>query len=336
MNKDKRYYMARVGNLNQIAYAKKAILTEGKADGLRVINIDNGGILACTLLEGRNLDIAKLSYKGINLGFLSKPGLVTSSQTSASPGEFTRYFQGGMLYTCGLLNVGPNDSDERGLMPLHGRLGTTPAEEVNTKIDWDKGFVQVNSITRIAALFNHNLVLKRSIKIPLFGKKIEIVDIVENQGFIDEDIMLLYHINFGWPMLSEYTTLKVTHDNVEPRDEEAKKGLNIWNTFETPRDVYPEQVFYHSPIKSKDDMAHATLWNEKLALGVDVSFDPRTLPQLIQWKSMAAGDYALGIEPSTNKVEGIKKEKEEGRILTLKPGEEKTFKIILKIIEKEN
>ena len=159
---------------------------------------------------------------------------------------------------------------------------------------------------------------------------------VENQGFINEDIMLLYHINFGWPMLSEYTTLKVTNNNVEPRDEEAKKGIDIWNTFEKPMDVYPEQVFYHSPIKAKDNMAHAFLWNEKLSLGVDIAFDSEALPELIEWKSMASGDYALGIEPSTNKVKGIKKEKEEGRILTLKPGEEKTFKVVLTIMEKQN
>ncbi len=331
MNKDKRYYLARTGHTEQLVYARRSVLSEGKADGLRVIDIDNGGSLTCTILEGRCLDIAKLNYKGINLGFLGKPGLQHSAQTSVTPGEFTRYFNGGMLYTCGLRNTGPNNCDDSGQYPYHGRLGMTPANEVSSIVNWDKGFIEITGKVELSALFGYNLVLNRCIRIPLFGSEIKIEDTVVNQGFNDENLMLLYHFNFGWPMLSEHTKIKINHNSIEPRDDVAKKGITSWNTFELPIDNYQEQVFYHDTISESDGFAHAHIINESLHLQVDISYDKEVLPQLIEWKSMASGDYALGIEPSTSRVGGREIENKENRIFLLKAGEAKIFKLNLKI-----
>lgn len=331
MKNNKRYYLARVGHMDQIAYAKRSVLNGGKEEGLKIINIDNGGALTCTLLEGRCLDISKLCYKGINLGFLGKPGIQNPSLPSVTPGEFTRYFYGGMLYTCGLRNVGPNDSDDSGQYPYHGRLGMTPAEEVNTIVNWEDNVIEVTGKVVLSALFGYNLVLHRQISIPLFGNEIKIIDRVENQGFQDETIMLLYHVNFGWPMLSEQTKLEINHKSVTPRDEIAKKGIKNWDTFENPIDGYQEQVFYHDVISDSDQFAHAHVINKQLGLHVDISFDKEVLPQLIEWKSMSSGDYALGIEPSTSLVSGRISEKENNRVVKLKAGAEKTFTIKLKI-----
>ncbi len=331
MKNNKRYYLARAGHMDQIAYAKRSVLTEGKEDGLKIVNIDNGSGLTCTLLEGRCLDIAKLSYKGINLGFLGKPGLQNPSLLSVTPGEFTRYFHGGMLYTCGLRNVGPNDTDESGEYPYHGRLGMTPTEEVNTLVNWDDNVIKVSGKVVLSSLFGYNLVLHRQIEIPLFGNEINITDKVENQGFSDETIMLLYHVNFGWPMLSNQTKLEINSKSVEPRDSIAQSGIKTWNTFENPIDNYQEQVFYHDPICEEDHFAHAYVINKQLGLHVDVSYDKEVLPQLIEWKSMASGDYALGIEPSTSRVSGRISEKDNNRVVKLKAGEERIFTLKLKI-----
>ncbi|MCK5811620.1 MAG: aldose 1-epimerase family protein [Clostridiales bacterium] len=331
MIKNKEYYLERIGHTDQIVYARRSVLSEGKADGLRIINIDNGGALTCTILEGRCLDISKLSYKGINLSFLGKPGLQHSTQTSVSPGEFTRYFHGGMLYTCGLRNVGPNDTDESGKYPYHGRLGMTPAKEVSSVVNWNEKNIIIKGKVELSALFGYNLVLHRQIEIPLFGNEIIITDKVENQGFSDESIMLLYHVNFGWPMLSNQTKLEINSKKVEPRDSIAQSGIKTWNTFENPINNYQEQVFYHDPICEEDQFAHVYVINKQLGLQVDVSYDKKALPQLIEWKSMASGDYALGVEPSTSKVSGRLSEKDNNRVVKLKVGEEKTFTLKLKI-----
>ena len=333
---DKRYLAARTGNMEQIAYARRSVLTEGKADGIRIIDINNGGGLSCTLLESRCLDISRVEYRGVNIGFLAKPGLVAPQ--FCEPGGFVRYFQAGMLYTCGLDNVGPACRDDRGEWPMHGRLGITPAGNVKTDINWDNDEILISGKVGQGALFGPNLVFERHIRIPLFGKDITIEDRIENQGFGEEEIMLLYHLNIGWPMLSEDAVLEITNDGrISGRDSEAEKGIDRWNLFEAPSDLRPEQAFYHSPVCSDDGNAHAVVWNKKIKLGIDISFDPSVLPYLVEWKSMASGDYALGIEPSTCLVGGRESEKRAGRILLLKPYETMDFRITLKVVaEKEN
>jgi len=330
---DKRYLKARVGNLEQIIYARKAILRDGKGTNLKTIDIDNGGYITGTILESRGLDLGQLKYKGVNIGFVGKPGFVAPSFTSVLPGEFTRYFQGGMLYTCGLKNIGPNYKDETGEYPLHGRLGMTPAKNTNINIDWEHNYIHIIGDIELAALFGSDLILQRSIKIPFFSNEIMIEDKVENQGFKKENIMLLYHINFGWPMLSKDTKLEIKNSIVEPRDSIAKKGISNWNTFEEPIDNYSEQVFYHTPQKEKDNLTHINVSNKKIKLGMEITYDSKNLPQLIEWKSMGSGDYALGIEPATSRVGGKIVEEKEGRVIEVEGGQVKTFKIKLKIHE---
>lgn len=323
----------KVGNPDQIAFAQRVVMSDGPESGLKLILVDNGAGLTLQLLENRCLDIAKLSYKGKNLSFLSKPGLVGPDQIFPKNGEFVRYFQGGMLYTCGLQNVGPASADEGKEHLLHGRLGITPARLTSQIVDFDRGEILLAGTVSQAELFGPNLVLERKITIPLFGNKVVIDDQVRNLGFSPEHVLLLYHFNFGWPMLSDKTTLAVD-GKVEPRDEAAKAGLSRWNVMESPADSYPEQVFYHTPEAGPDHLAHAAVFNPEIGLNVDLSFDPRQLPHLIEWKSMQCGDYALGIEPSTSRVDGRKNEIANHRTVLLPPGESRSFHLELNITER--
>ena len=43
--------------------------------------------------------------------------------------------------------------------------------------------------------------------------------------------------------------------------------------------------------------------NKKLGKVVEFIYDEKMLPHFIEWKSMVAGDYALGIEPSTTTLD---------------------------------
>ena len=53
------------------------------------------------------------------------------------------------------------------------------------------------------AVFGENLVLTRRIEAQLGGRAIAILDRVENRGFRPTPHMLLYHFNFGWPLLDQ-------------------------------------------------------------------------------------------------------------------------------------
>ena len=51
------------------------------------------------------------------------------------------------------------------------------------------------------------------------------------------------------------------------------------------------------------DKPEISLVNEKIGKKFTVSYSGDTLPCFLEWKSMASGDYALGFEPSTTKLD---------------------------------
>ena len=60
----------RVGDLSQIADAREGVLTAGKADGVRVIDVKTGGGVSFSILPSRGMDIAWAEYKGTPVAFI--------------------------------------------------------------------------------------------------------------------------------------------------------------------------------------------------------------------------------------------------------------------------
>jgi hypothetical protein len=172
-----------VGHPGQCAQVVRSVRTDGRADGVKTADVRTGGGLSYTVLESRCMDLYDLSYQGINCAFMAKPGLLHPSFFSAMQGEFLRFFGGGMLYTCGLLNIGAPRQGAFETMPQHGRIAGTPAEEFSAGIDWQTGEIKLTGVMRQAALFHERLTLRRRITSPVGGSSLEIEDTVANEGY---------------------------------------------------------------------------------------------------------------------------------------------------------
>jgi len=44
--------------------------------------------------------------------------------------------------------------------------------------------------------------------------------------------------------------------------------------------------------------------NRKLDIGLMIEYNQKNLPYFMEWKSLASGDYVLGLEPSDSSVYG--------------------------------
>ena len=60
----------------------------------------------------------------------------------------------------------------------------------------------------------------------------------------------------------------------------------------------PECCYYLTMHEPK-----ATLQNPRLGKAFTLTYSKDTLPCFLEWKSMASGDYALGLEPCTTKLD---------------------------------
>lgn len=331
----KKDLLKKVGNMRQVAAITPYEMSEGKAKGIKVFGVTNGGGLEFTVLESKCLDILNMKYKGINLSFLSKPGLVGPEYFNPVPGEFLRYFQGGMLYTCGLSNIGVPCEDQKDQHSLHGRISHVPAEKVSLVSEWqgEEYILKISGEMREAAQFKENLVLKREVITKLGTKSIQIRDTVENEGQEAQPVMLLYHFNFGYPLLDEDTRVVVPPHKITPRTEIAEKNISDFKKITSPVQGFDEHVFYiESQTDAKND-TYAALINDRLGLGVYIKYNVEQLPILVEWKSMAAGDYALGLEPGNHHLEGRASEREKGTLKTLEPFEKINFDVEMGVLE---
>lgn len=321
--------LRRAQNLSQLAGVREGAYGGGRADGLRFYEVKTGGGLAYTVLPGRCLDIAALSYRGVNISFLCKNGLIKPEYGVPAPGAFPGYLTGGMLFTCGLLNTGTECTDTDGSFhPAHGRIGITPAEQACGRAFWqgDDYVLECSGLMRESRLFGDCLTLSRTITSKLGENTVEICDTLENLSCEDTEFAVLYHFNFGFPFLSEDLSVRFPECKVTPRTEHARAGLSEATVMTPPVDGLEEQCYFREP-KGENGWVSVTLENAGLGVGARLRYERENLPVLVQWKSMRSGDYALGIEPSNGYLNGRPNERTGGTLKRIGAGQSLSFRL---------
>lgn len=326
--------LARVGDLSQVAGIRLIELSDGVERGVRAAEVRTGGGLEFTVLLDRGMDIGPASFKGIPLAWISPAGFAHPAYFEPEGLGWLRTFGGGLMTGCGLTYLGAPGEDQGEALGLHGRLSLLPARNVGTGAEWDdeeECAFWVDGEIRQARLFGENLCLTRRIETALGENRISIRDIVENLGDTDSPLMILYHINLGFPLLDETCRLEAPPHPVRPRDSVAEPGIKEWMRFQPPRAGYSEQVFYHDLPADDEGWAAIRLVNPTLGLWLRVRYRKDTLPNLIQWKQMGQGAYVLGLEPANCGVEGRSVDRERGTLEYLEAGESREFQVEIEV-----
>lgn len=293
-----------VGNIQQVAYVRPVTYTDGRSNGLKAYDVKNGK-MKFTLLADKCLDMGEFSYAGVNFSFLSKPGLQGRGHYDTNGDEAGRSIMCGMFFTAGLENIGAPCKIDGVDYPMHGRIRTTPAENLSCCAFWegDSYHLKVSGTMREATLFGENLVLRRTIETTYGEKSFTLTDEIENEAFREEPLMILYHINIGWPLLDECTKIFIPTRKIIPRNSNAQGHEDGYAHMGSPRDNEPEYVFLHD-VKDCNGQSETLAVNENLGLGLKIAWSTKFLPHFMEWKSLASGDYVIGLEPANSLVHG--------------------------------
>ena len=328
--------MKYVGSMQQAAYIRPLTYAEGRSTGLKAYEVKNGP-LCYKLMADKCLDMSELSYKGVNFSFLSKPGLQGRNAYDTAGDEAIRGIMGGMFFTCGVESICAPCSVDGVDYPMHGRMRTTPGEHLGADAHWeDDGYhLTARAEMREAALFGENMVLRRSIDTIYGEKTVTLTDTIENQSYRDEPLMLLYHINFGWPFLDEHTRLYLPTARCTPRDAEAEGHEGEYDRMDAPKDNEPEYVFIHDVRADANGDTFAIAVNELLGLGFRIAWNTRNLPFFMEWKSTASGDYVIGLEPANSSVYGRLWHEERDSVHRLAPFAQETNVLTFTVLDGE-
>jgi len=324
------------GTMNQVAGIQSLEASDGIERGSRLIQVWTGSGLTFNILPDRAMDIAACQYKGISLAWRSPTGDAHPAYYEPSGTGWLRNFQGGMLVTCGLDTFGPPVQDGAEELGQHGRVSNLPAREVGYHAGWvdDTYRLGVEGEVRQTKVFGENIVLRRQISTCLGSNKIHLEDTVTNEGFSPTPHMIMYHINTGFPLLTENTRLKFDVLETLPEDDASARGLAEWRIFQPPTPGFQEQNFIHTPVANPDGWAHAEVENPDLGLGLRLSFDTQTLPYLNEWKMMGEGLYVLAIEPmNCNPIPGRAAMRSQKTLPVLQPGEICCYSLELEVVE---
>ena len=164
---------------------------------------------------------------------------------------------------------------------------------------------------------------------------IELHDVVVNRGFSRTPHMYMYHVNVGHPIVAEGSrylapiadVVWAAHDG----DDYARQNVP-YHTMPAPRQNFREQVWQHE--LAVDSLGHApvAIVNDGLGVGFEVVSRKDQFPCMLQWQNMQAGLYVLGIEPSTNHVQGHEAARERDELIWLEHGDERRYDVTFRVL----
>lgn len=295
--------LARTPDLRALADFRLVRLEDGPGRGQRLLIGRNAAGVGFEVAVDRGFDVCALSFGQVQLGWHSQNQLrfPPAAPDSENGYGFLRNFDG-FLVTCGLDYYGPPRDAEgdtvvsphlaRRRLYQHGEIAAAPGRLVGYGIDPVTGELWCEGVSRQSAVFGNVLERHRRITLGLDGLTLSINDRVTNLGFNSTPHALLYHINFGYPLLDAATVLTGAFGDYAGKFAELPP---------TPSPEVREIVDHLMLPGDAAGMLRLGLRNPALAggHGVELAYRQAQLPSLLVWRSYQSGVFALGIEPGT-------------------------------------
>lgn len=316
-------------------WIEKRTLSVGLSRGVEVIELNNGR-LRMVILPTRGMGIWRAMVGDVQLGWKSPVrGPVHPRSVQLWEPSGIGWLDGfdEWLVRCGLESNGAPEFHENGSLryPLHGRIANIPAHEVSFAFNADTGEMIVRGVVEESRLFGNKMRLTTAIATRAGEQSIRVTDTVTNLAAIDGEFELLYHINVGEPLLQPGATAVLPVAKLAPRDPIAAGNLAEWNVYGPQTAGMPEAAFFCTLLGGSDGLTHALLKSTDGRQGMSLRYDPRQLPCFTLWKNrMPTSDgYVTGFEPATNYPNRRSFEKSQSRVVTLPPGQSRTFHLEL-------
>lgn len=322
----------------------KRTYSGGLADGVVSVEISNGEI-EIDVLPTRGMGIWRVLHRTDNSGGTAAIGWQSPNRGPVHPAFVDLGEPSGLgwldgfdelLCRCGLESNGAPDFDDqtnRLKYPLHGRIANRPAHDVDLTIDTDKGEITLRGIVEETRFHFLKLRMTTTITTKLGKKSFTVSDEVENFSASPTSMQMLYHVNFGLPLLDAGSRVVAPVKTIVPRNPRAASGINTWDSFSAPEPGFEEQVYFFELNAGEDGQTRAMLKNAHGTHGVSLVFNKKQLPFFTLWKNTTAESdgYVTGLEPGTNFPNPRSFETVKKRVVQLAAGQKQQFDVTMQV-----
>ncbi len=314
----------------------------GKQEGVRLISIDNGTItVAVVPTRGMSILDVKDSKTGERIFGWDSP-----VQEVVHPSHIDFESRGGLgwlegfnewMVRCGLEFAGHpgkdkfinNTGDEAEMdLTLHGKIGNIPASEVELTVQKEAPHqVTLRGVVSERQFYGPKLKLTTELSMLPDSRSLELHDTITNEGASDQEYQVIYHTNFGVPILEKDAKVVVAAKEIWPMNETAAEGINEFDRYGAPQVDFVEQVYLATPHSDSRGETTAVLHDAAVRRGASITWSTDTLPYLTIWKNTAAlrDGYVTGIEPGSGFPFNRRVERHYGRVPKLAPGDSESF-----------
>lgn len=317
---------------------EKRTLHGGLSEGVDEIRVNNGR-LTFSIIPTRGMGLWKAWLGDLEVGWKSPvrgpvhPQFVDVGEPSGL-GWLDGFDE--LLVRCGLESNGAPEFDKethRVKYPVHGRIANRPAIHVSVTVDTTTQEISVRGIVEETRFHFLKLRMVTQFTTRFNDASVSIHDEIENFSASPAEMQMLYHANFGLPLLDGGSRVVCPAKTVIPRNERAASGIQTWDSYPAPEAGFEEMVYFMELHAADDGWTRALLKNAHSTQGVSLVFNKRQLPCFSLWKNTAAeGDgYVTGLEPGTNFPNPRSYEGEQGRVVKIAGGKRAVFLLTLEV-----
>ncbi len=316
---------------------KRRTLRGGLREGVDTIEIDNGKF-RFVVVPTRGMGLWRGWLGKTEIGWQSpvKGPVHPQFVPTTDPGGLG-WLEGfdELMCRCGLESNGAPDIGPNGVYkyPLHGRIANRPAHHVELTTDDDTGEISLTGLVDETRFLFQKLRLKSTYTTRVGQSGLRIVDEVTNLSGNPAEMQMLYHTNFGPPILDPGAKIVAPVKTAVPRDPRAAEGIATWDSYANEQAGYSEQVYFFELLADGEGMTQVLLKNAHATQGVSLRYSKKQLPYFTLWKNtaMAADGFVTGLEPGTNFPNPRSFEGQQGRVIKLPPGGTMKFEVELEV-----
>ncbi len=334
------------GDSAAVGGVREVVLDNGPERGIRALEFRTGTGLIFELLVDRAMDIGPAEHQGRSFGWRSParfrhPGL---HENADEQGFSWLRSMSGLLATGGLDHIGGRAEVDAAqyhcphrktvFHGLHGRIANTPARLTGYGERWDGDncTLWAEGTVRQAEIFGENLELHRRIESALGSDEIRICDVVTNRGFERTPHMILYHTNFGWPLLDKGSRFVAPIVNTRAFTQNPPELRAAHDVAGEPEQSMPEQVYEHQLDSDAHGRVSVMLVNDRLKMGVEMEWLTSELPCFFQWVFLREGTYVMGLEPCSHHIDGDQAARDDGSMIWLNHSDSRTYHVTIRLL----
>jgi hypothetical protein len=299
----------------------------GRQEGVQVIDVDNGA-MTFTIVASRGFEVWKAQVGKLRLGWDSPVQEIIHPsyiRLTDNGGQGWVAGFGGLMVRGGLASFGSPVQDGNQQLTLHGHVDYLPASFVSVRYEAQPvPRLVFRGVVDDVQTFGPQLRLTSDISTVIGKPEFAFDDTITNLSDAAQEIELLYHTNFGTPLLGAGAEFVAPVKQVAPMNPASVGGdLKDWNRYSGPHTApYTAKVFNMQLYGDASGQTQAMLKSPDGASGVLMRFDTHGLPYMSLWKNEITpkAGYVTGLEPGTGFPNPRPVERAAGRVPKLKGG----------------